>query len=86
MSISETFPGGCYIGSEITHELIRCAWEAEDCGAYTYKSFAAIEDAQKSNKCRLNHRQWSGMCLDELLCTGDASNCRGGVAEYAEER
>ena len=48
-------------------------------------SFAKIEDSNVSNKCRLNHRQFSGMCLDELLCTGDASNCQGGAAEFAAE-
>ena len=84
MSFSETFPGGCYIGSAINDELIHCAWEAEDCGVYTYRSFAAIEAAQVSNKCRLNHRQYAGMCLDELLCTGDSSNCQD-PSTYADQ-
>lgn len=84
MSFAETFPGGCYIGNVINDEVIFCAWEAPDCGVYTFQSFAKIEDAQVSNKCRLNHRQYAGMCLDELLCTGDASNCQD-PAQYADK-
>eukprot|EP00977_Amphora_coffeiformis_P019796 scaffold7467_cov187-Amphora_coffeaeformis.AAC.1 len=72
------------MSSQLNDELIHCAWEAEDCGVYNYQSFAKIEAAQVSNKCRLNHRQYAGMCLDELLCTGDASNCQDPT-KYADK-
>jgi len=81
----ETKPGGCYLEDVSLDTLITCRYEATGCGAYTYRSFQEIEDSKTTNKCRLNHRSWAGMCLDEKLCTSDPSNCASGDSQYVPE-
>lgn len=69
VEVKETFLGGCFLGTR----LVQCSWTAAGCGdLYT---FVSSRQMPKYNICQDNHRQYSGMCLDETLCTSDASNC-----------
>jgi len=69
--ISETLQGGCYLD----HFLVHCAWEASECGALEYKTHANLNKGSERKKCSATHRSLIGMCVDEKLCTSDASNC-----------
>lgn len=69
MSLAETSLGGCFIGDH----LIKCAWYESECGALTFRPSS---EKLGSNRCDANHRDLIGMCVDETLCTTDASNCK----------
>ena len=66
--LKEAFPGGCYLGET----PIKCSWTAAGCGAYDFKSFRELPER---SKCHDSHRIYTGMCVDETLCTSNATNC-----------
>ena len=70
----ETFPGACYLAQ--TNDLIKCVFEKKDCGeGYAYKSTFEKQNINDVEWCDVNHRQYTGMCVDELMCTMNSINC-----------
>lgn len=68
--VDETSLGGCFLGDQ----LIKCAWSATECLNMNL-SFKSATEPLGSGRCDDNHRDIIGMCVDETLCTTDASNC-----------
>lgn len=69
MSIEETFLGTCYLGTELVH----CAWQESECNGLEFRSDRMQVE---TTRCDANHRQYIGMCVEDTVCTTDASNCK----------